>query len=343
MHNREKTFILVSPFCFQNEHTTFEAWFIQQLLSIHNWKIYFFWEINHCNSLGKYFPGCNINFIPISPLWWRLFFGLRTLFLVFIFSFFKKNIKIIFLSFEHPHILFLVSLFFSGTHGCLHSGTAISPLLRFIKKIGLYFFSFRNEYFVLWRWIYKNLEVKKKVNWIYYPLFKYENTLPSKNLKKLIVVFGGSRYKYKFVNQDLEKLITDILANKWFDFLVLWKWDASLDMIEYHEILKNAYLSVFISSPMAYKLRCSGSFFDSINAWLPIVWFQCEMSTDIEDTFGKIWFFTSDTEEWFLKQLLFLLQQSEEQFSTIRRNLCSARDWIYRDNIARMRNLFAQS
>lgn len=285
-----KNFLLVSPFCRSNEHLTFESGIIELVsMTYPDAKIIFLGEKNHVIALKKTINVKNINFRHFN-FRHRIFFGLNLVLQAFLLKRRTPNSLTLFLSFEHPHIVFLISILFKKSIWFLHTYWSNNILLKFIKIIGYKFFISRNYSIVLGRWIHYNMPTYMNNFWMYHPVINLRTEHNSKKLNQVILF--PSR-KYRAVNNIfLDTLVTNL--RKISINAVLLPENRDLSMHKYASLLSESLFILFLSANGDYDLRCSGSLFDAISSGTYLYWNSSQMTQSLKKDFWDFWFFSNN-------------------------------------------------
>lgn len=290
----DKIYILASPFCLWNEHLTFEAWVVELLSEFKNSKIIFVGERHHVWKLKMLVPHLSIIYISQS-FQSRFLLGFYVIFSVFFLHIFGKN-KVLFLSFEHPHIVFLIGMLFRNSIWFLHTYWSRNKIINFIKKIWYKFFILRNKSIVLWDWIYKNMPFYKNNFFIHHPIPSFLSNLHAEKKKNQVVIFPSHKHRFigwegitYLIKQQLEDQGVQVLESGWSE--------RKLDIYDYYYQLATSQFCVFLSSKNDYDLRCSWSLFDALGLWIFVYGIESEMSRSILHDFWNIGFFGSSIED----------------------------------------------
>lgn len=291
-----KTINLISPFSIGPEHSTFDRAFVELYMAMW-YKIIFWWESKHCDIIKEWY----LNNIEFKQYKFKNK-GMGGLKLIFNLIIKRKYLEeIFFLSFDHPHLVIFISLFFKKSIGIIHFGEGKWYYPLWLKKLLIYKYTLKNKAFVLGKWI--NLRIfGEKIPWIFHPISIYTYVRKRTTSDKL--VFGFSRVKnYKKIStQNIDKLRTKIL-NLWWTIKSI---DGNMNLKDYLKNIQTNDFLIFLSNKDAYSNRCSGTVFDSITNGVPVIGLTCKMFDDLEKDFGFIgYFFENITEmEKFIEKLL---------------------------------------
>ncbi len=285
------SYILVSPFCCWNEHLTFEAGILELIYTLHWREIIFIGEKNHIKNLKTITPQLPI--IYYSFLYHnRLFLWFQVVLFTFFFRFFHRTKKIIFLSFEHPNIVFLISAFFTNSIWFLHTYWWKNRWTALIKKIGYRFFITRNKCVVLWEWIFKKMPPSKNNFYIHHPVPSFTSNFRTKKKKNQVVIFPA--HKHRQINIEISSNITHKIQSWGWKVVTLWWSQRTLNIDDYFSQLSESQFCIFLSSAGDYSLRCSGSLFDSIGVGTFIFGTQSPMSSSLLEDFRELGIFFPD-------------------------------------------------
>lgn len=291
----QKACIVVSPFCLWNEHLTFESWVLELLLGIKYSKIILIGEKDHLRRLRKMLPHVSIIYRSYSYKN-RLFLGIHTIFLVFFLNISRKN-KIFFLSFEHPHLIFLIALLFRNSVWFLHNYGWKNFFVSAIKKFGYKFFIFRNKSVVLGEWIYKNMPFYRNNFFIYHPIPSFISNFWNVEKKKQVVIFPS--HNHRFIPEGKINYFIEQIQSQGFQVVRLGWSKRQLNMDDYYTQLAESQFCVLLSGGVDYKLRCSGSIFDAMAVGTFIYGLESDMSRSLLIDFWNIGFFVKDLEHIF--------------------------------------------
>ena len=284
-----KSIIVVSPFSFNNDHITFEAACILLFLNLQYESIIFFWENEHVKNLKNIiWANQKISYFTLRSYFWKFLFGYLVLIFVFLYSLFHRKTKIIFLSFEHPHLIIPISLFFTKTIAILHRINGKTPFRELIKKIGYDIFLKRNSVLVLGEWIYEKLPAHNNLSWIYHPLFpRVGNNFFEKN-QNWICLFVDEEYlpwaqKIKqiilwFPSFKLYENINFISPNR----------EYILTQEEYFSVLQKSRFCIFLQDVNKYNEFCSGRFFDALSFWVMSISLKSSMTSFMLKNYWEI-------------------------------------------------------
>lgn len=287
-------YIISSPFCLKNEHLTFEAGILELIYNLGNWKIIFVWNNNHITSLQTLISDLPISYYPLSSEN-RIFLWLQVIFSTFFLHFFNKKRKVLFLSFEHPNIVFLIALLFRDSVGFLHTYWAKNIFLSSIKKIWYKLYLLRNQSVVLWKWIYENMPPHKNHFYIYHPIPYFVSSFRAKEKKNQVVIFPSR--SYRFNNRDAADSFVGQIESHGLGIVSLWWPNRTLKVDDYYSQLAQSQFCVLLSSAKDYSLRCSGSLFDALGLWVFVYGIESDMSRSLSRDFWSIGFFASNYDE----------------------------------------------
>lgn len=282
----QKNVILVSPFSIWMEHSSFDIGFIQTFLDL-SYTVKFFWEKAHCELIAEFFKWNNLVSLQSFSennkvfLWWKI---ILNVFLC------RENKPMVFLSFDHPHILFFVWIFFRNTIGISHYLWGKWYFPWFIKKLWLWLYSLRNRIVVLGPWILKDSALLK-IDWIFHPIIQANKSGYIKFGKRL---FFTKQETYKMQDAFDLSFIREKSINNWYYVL---KTEKNLSINDYLKRLEYCQYMIILSSPDAYKNRCSGSLFDAISRGLPVLWIKSPMFESLQQEFWFFGYFFNNTKE----------------------------------------------
>ena len=290
----KKVYILASPFCSWNEHLTFDAGILELFHTLNAWKIIFVWEKNHILKIKNILPNLPVTY-HVSLYSNRVFLWFYVIFSVFFLQFFNARRKVIFLSFEHPNIIFLISILFRNSIWFLHTYWWRNKIISFFKKLWFRLFLLRNKSVVLWEWIYNNMPFYKNNFFLHHPIPSFISNFRNIEKKNQVVVFPS--HKHRFWNQEVTSYFLNKLRSYGLEIVSLWWSDRVLELHDYYSQLAQSQFCIFLSSPDDYALRCSWSLFDAMGTGLFICGIASDMSRSLVRDFWDIGFFVNHIDQ----------------------------------------------
>lgn len=245
---------------------------------------------------------------------WRMLFIRNKSCVIHLTNYFPISVWTFFFLFANMNVIFMHAYW----------GDTQDRFLKIFYFFALYvffLFKFKTKIFVLWEWIFNNIQkdrlfpkiLKWNYSWINHPYFLHSISPDKIYTRSNLLNFGffswqSSNYK-NIENKDFLD-VRDFILSKWCKITI--KPNIFLTSTQYSSLFQSIDYLIFLSRDPAYQYRCSCVLTEAIFYQKPIICFQSTITSHLFDKYGNIGFMYNSLQDM-LNWIQLVIERSDDK------------------------------